>query len=144
MSYAELYVTSNFTFLTGASHAEELVTRAVQLGLGAMAVTDKNTFGGIVRAHGAARELGLRFIVGVRLVLSDGCEILAYPKNRKGFGHLCRLLTLGKRRASKGDCDLTLDDVLEWGATCVLVALTAPDLELLLALFFLNRDSPLK
>ncbi|WP_291078127.1 error-prone DNA polymerase [Hyphomonas sp.] len=133
MSYAELYVTSNFTFLTGASHAEELVTRAVQLGLGAMAVTDKNTFGGIVRAHGAARELGLRFIVGVRLVLSDGCEILAYPKNRKGFGHLCRLLTLGKRRASKGDCDLTLDDVLEWGATCVLVALTAPDLELLLA-----------
>lgn len=128
MSYAELYVTSNFTFLTGASHAEELVTRAQEVGLGAMAVTDKNTFGGIVRAHGAAKELGLRFLVGVRLVLEDGSECLAYPKSRKGFGNLCRLLTIGKRRAAKGDCELTLDDLLEWGDECILVCLGAPNL----------------
>lgn len=126
MSYAELFVISNFTFLTGASHAEELVARAQQLGLGAIAITDKNTFGGVVRGHGAAKEIGLRYIVGVRLVLTDGSEILAYPKDRIAFGHLSRLLTIGKRRTVKGECELTLDDVLEWGDGSVLIGLTGP------------------
>ena len=127
MSYAELFVTSNFTFLTGASHAEELVMRAHNANLGALAITDKNTFGGIVRGHGAAKDIGMRFIVGVRLVLTDSAEILAYPKDRFAFGRLCRLLTIGKRRTDKGGCDLTLDDVLEWGADSVLVGLSAPE-----------------
>ena len=123
MSYAELCVTSNFTFLTGASHAEELIARAKELGLAAIAITDRNTFAGIVRGHAAAKELGLRYIVGVRLVLADGPDLLAYPKSRTGYGNLCRLLTLGKRRTEKGKCDLRLDDVVEWGADCVFIVM---------------------
>lgn len=126
MNYAELFVISNFTFLTGASHAEELVKRAHDLGLGAIAITDTNTFGGIVRGHGAARDIGLHYIVGVRLLLSDGTEILAYPENRQAFGHLCRLLTIGKRRSVKGGCDISLDDIQKWCAGCVLVWLKGP------------------
>ncbi len=126
MSYAELFVTSNFTFLTGASHAEELVNRAAELGLGAIAITDKNTFSGIVRGHGAAKELGVNYIVGVRLVLNDGAEILAYPKSREAFGRLSRLLTIGKRRTIKGACDLELSDLLEWGEGSILIPLCAP------------------
>jgi len=121
MSYAELFVTSNFTFLTGASHAEELVTRAHALGLKAMAITDRNTFAGIVRGHAAARAVGLHYIVGVRLVLTDGPDLLAYPLTREGYGRLCRLLTLGKRRTVKGQCDIALADVLAWGAGNVLI-----------------------
>ena len=128
MSYAELCVMSNFTFLTGASHAEELVTRAHQLGLGAISITDKNTFGGVVRGHGAAKEIGLRYIVGVRLVLTDGSEILAYPKTRTAFANLSRLLTIGKRRAEKGACILELSDVMAWGKQSILVGLCAPQL----------------
>ena len=129
MSYAELFVTSNFTFLTGASHTEELVERAHALGLSAIAITDKNTFGGVVRAHGAAKELGLRFIVGVRLVLSDGTELLAYPRDRIAFGNLCRLLTTGKRRTTKGECALTLEDVLKWGQGSILICLSGPNFQ---------------
>ena len=129
MNYAELFVTSNFTFLTGASHAEELVACAHKAGLGALAITDRNTFGGIVRGHGAAKEFGLRYIVGLRLALSDGSDILAYPKDRLAFGRLCRLLTIGKRRTEKCGCDLTIEDVLEWGDGSVLVGLTAPNFE---------------
>jgi error-prone DNA polymerase len=127
MSYAELFVTSNFTFLTGASHAEELVSRAAELDLGAIAITDKNTFGGIVRGHGAAKELGVQYIVGVRLVLNDGSEILAYATDRTAFARLSRLLTIGKRRTVKGECELALQDVLEWGEGSILIALKAPD-----------------
>nr|WP_070959773.1 error-prone DNA polymerase [Hyphomonas sp. Mor2] len=133
MSYVELFATSNFTFLTGASHAEELVTRADKLGLGGLAIADRNTFAGIVRGHSAARELGLRYLVATRLVLMDGTELLAYPRNRKAFGQLCRLLTLGKRRTVKGACDLTLEDVLAFGSDCILIGLQGPDLEATLA-----------
>ncbi len=121
MSYAELNCISNFTFLTGASHAWELVERASELGLSAIAIADKNTFAGIVRGHAAAQEARLTYVVAVRLVLTDGAEIVAYPKTRKGYAHLCRMLTRGKRRAVKGQCDLTLSDVLEWGEACVFV-----------------------
>ena len=72
MSYAELFTISNFTFLTGASHPEELVLRAKELGLSAVSVTDRNSFAGIVRGHATAREMGLQYIVGVRLVLRNG------------------------------------------------------------------------
>ncbi|MEO1966301.1 error-prone DNA polymerase [Hyphomonas sp.] len=123
MSYAELCAMSNFTFLTGASHADELVARAKELGLAAIAIADRNTFAGIVRGHAAAKELGLRYIVGVRLGLTDAPDILAYPKTRTGYGHLCRMLTVGKRRTEKGKCDLSLEDVLEWGRECVFIVL---------------------
>ena len=128
MSYAELSVTSNFTFLTGASHPEEYVARAGELGLGGIAVTDTNTFAGIVRGHTTARELGVRYIVGVRLALGLGAEILAYPTDRPAYGRLCRLLTIGKRRTGKGRCDLRLDDVLEWAQGSVLIVAGERDL----------------
>ncbi len=121
MSYAELSITTNFTFLTGASHPHEYMVRAAELGLGAVAVTDTNTFAGIVRAHAAAKELGIKFIVGVRLVLQDGPDILALPKTREGYARLCRLLTVGKRRTTKGQCELYLKDVMEWSEGSVLI-----------------------
>ena len=127
MTYVELFAISNFTFLTGASHAEELVTRARKVGLGGLAIADKNTFAGIVRGHSAAKELGLRYLVGTRLVLIDGTEILAYPRDRTAFGQLSRLLTLGKRRTVKGQCDLKLEDVLDYCAGCILIGLSGPD-----------------
>ncbi|WP_411820341.1 error-prone DNA polymerase [Hyphococcus formosus] len=127
MSYVELYTTSNFTFLTGASHAEELVRKAVELGLGGISITDKNTFAGIVRGYTAAKELNIPYIVGVRLVLNDETELLAYPKDREAFGRLSRLLTIGKRRTVKGECSLDLEDVLQWGEGSVLVALCGPE-----------------
>ena len=127
MSYAELNGMSNFTFLTGASHAEELVARAEELGLSALAIADTNSFAGIVRGYAAAEESGLPYLVAVRLVLRDGAEIVAYPKTRTGYGNLCRLLTLGKRRGVKGQCDLTLEDVLVWGVACVLVVINMPE-----------------
>ena len=129
MSYSELFAISNFTFLTGASHAEELVTRAKELGLNGLSITDKNTFAGVVRGHGTAKTLGLRYIVGTRLVLSDDTELLAYPMSRRGYGNLCRLLTLGKRRATKGNCILKLEDVIEHGKECIFVALVSPNLQ---------------
>lgn len=91
------------------------MARAHELGLTATTIADTNTFAGIVRGHAAAKELGVRYIVGVRLVLNDGTELIAYPTDRAAYGQLCRLLTVGKRRTVKGKCDLTLDDVLEWG-----------------------------
>jgi error-prone DNA polymerase len=96
-SYAELQVTTNFSFLEGASHPHELVVRAAELGLSAIAITDRNSLAGIVRAHLAARELDVKLIVGCRLTFMDGSpDLLCYPKDRAAYGRLCRLLTVGK------------------------------------------------
>jgi error-prone DNA polymerase len=121
MAYAELCTTSNFTFLTGASHAEELVARAAELSLSAIAVTDRNTFAGIVRAHAAAKEVGIKYLVGVRLTFTDTPDILAYPKTRTAYARLSRLLTRGKRRTTKGKCELRFADLLEKGEGSVLI-----------------------
>ncbi|MBK8914832.1 MAG: error-prone DNA polymerase [Phycisphaerales bacterium] len=111
--YAELTVTSNFTFLTGASHPDELVEQAGRLGYYAIALTDCNSLAGVVRAHVAARDAGIRFVVGCRLRFREpaGLSLFVYPTDRAAYGRLCRLLTVGKRRATKGDCDLTLHDL---------------------------------
>lgn len=109
--YAELQVTTNFSFLRGASHPEELVERAQDLGLAALAVTDRNTLAGAVRAHLAARKRGVRLVIGCRLDVADAPALLVYPTSRAAYGRLSRLLTLGKRRAPKGECFLTLADV---------------------------------
>ena len=124
--YAELQVTSNFSFLRGASHAEELVERAKALGHVAIAVTDRNTLAGVVRAHVAAREAKFRLVVGTRLDLTDAPSLLAWPKDRAAYGNLSRLLSLGQRRAPKGECHLTRADVLEYGDGFV-VALLPPE-----------------
>ncbi len=111
-AYAELQVSTNFSFLRGASHAEELVATAAELGHAALAVTDRNTLAGVVRAHVAAKEIGLPLVVGTRLDLQDELSVLVLPRDRPAYGRLSRLLTLGKRRAPKGDCHLTLNDLL--------------------------------
>ena len=113
IAYAELSATSNYTFLTGGSHPEELVERAAALGYRAIGVTDTNTLAGIVRAHVAAKQVGIPLVVGCRLTLADGPRVLVYPTNRPAYARLSGLLTLGKRRAPKGECHLTLGDLAE-------------------------------
>ena len=111
--YAELAVTSNYTFLKGGSHPEELVEQAALLGHRAAAIADTNTLAGVVRAHVAAKEAGIPLVVGCRLALRDSPDVLVYPANREAYSRLCRLLTLGKRRAPKGECDLALADLVD-------------------------------
>ncbi|QDA35927.1 DNA polymerase III subunit alpha (plasmid) [Paracoccus liaowanqingii] len=111
MSYAELQVTSQFSFLRGASSAEELFATAAALGIRAMAVTDRNSLAGIVRAHEAAKETGVRLIVGCRLDLRCGMSVVVYPTDRPAWSRLCRLLSIGKARAGKGACQLDWPDL---------------------------------
>ena len=126
-AYAELQVTSNFSFLRGASHPQELVLQAAALGLSAIAITDRNSLAGVVRAHGAAKQAGIRLVVGVRLDLADAPSLLCFPTDRAAYGRLSKLLTLGKRRSPKGECVLTLDDVCARGAGQIVVALPPDD-----------------
>jgi len=168
ITYAELQVTSNFTFLTGASHPEELVQQAAAIGHTAIAVTDLHTVAGIVRAHVAAKETGIDLIVGTRIIPSDKRQVtsdeqnapspqtslpeeegdrplvirhssfvatplphsptpalplLLYPTTADAYGRMCTLLTRGKRRAPKGECHLTIHDVIEHqdGLVCIVV-----------------------
>jgi error-prone DNA polymerase len=113
--YAELDVTTNFSFLHGASHPDELVYTAATLGHCAMAVTDINTLAGVVRAYEAAKKItGFQLIVGARLVFTDESpDLLVWPSDRDAYARLSRLLTLGRRRAPKGECHLTLADFLD-------------------------------
>ena len=181
IAYAELQVTSNFSFLRGGSHPEELVTRAAETGCRAVAITDINTLAGIVRGHTAAKDAGIPFIVGCHVQVkattdgghasegegapSEACELrgnavqddgtlnmllprtarqkhgtpdsadglepselslLLYPTTRGAYGRLCRLLTLGKRRAPKGQCALMLQDVLDMQAEALAIVLPPP------------------
>ncbi|MGD9688310.1 MAG: error-prone DNA polymerase [Phycisphaerales bacterium] len=115
IDYVELAATTNYSFLRGASHPEEMVETAAALGHMGAAIADRNTLAGAVRAHVAAKDAGVPVAIGARLVFAepDGLEVLVYPASRPGYSRLCRLLTLGKRRAAKGECILTLDDLLE-------------------------------
>ncbi len=132
--FAEPVAASSFSFLRGASHPAEMVARAFALGMTGIGIADRNTVAGVVRAHMAWRELGgaqsgFRLLFGARLVFpapSSGPgvpDIVAYPVNRKGWGRLTRLLTLGNRRARKGACELGLDDLLEHSADMALIAM---------------------
>ena len=103
--YAELQCTTNYSYLRGASHPEELVKQAAQLGLYALAITDENTLGGVVRAHSAAKEAGLKLIIGARITPTDGPDVLLYAPNRAAYGRLARLITIGKSNALHNACD---------------------------------------
>lgn len=116
MNYTELQVTTNFSFLRGASHPEELVEQAATLGYDAIGITDRNSFAGLVRGHVAARTQGIRMIPGCRLDLLDGPSLLAYPTNQKAYSRLSHLLTTGNLRAEKGECHLYKTDVYEHAA----------------------------
>jgi error-prone DNA polymerase len=126
MSYAELQVTTHFSFLRGASSAQELFERATELGIAAIGVVDRNSLAGIVRALEASRGTGLRLVVGCRLDLADGMSILVYPTNRAAYSRLTRLITLGKSRGGKNNCILHWDDMV---AYCNgMIGILVPDL----------------
>jgi len=111
MEYTELQVTTNFSFLRGASHPHEFVEQAAALGYKQIGITDRNTLAGVVRACSAAKEQGLRIITGCRLDLLDGPSLLAYPTNKDAYSLLTNLLTIGNTRAQKGECFLNKADV---------------------------------
>ena len=151
MAFVELSVTSNFTFLTGGSHPQEYARRATELGLHGLAIADVNSVAGIVRAHAELRTIAEeidesrayargarsgastlahdwpvetqvpRLLPAARIVTREGLEATALPMDRAGWGRLCRLLTIGRRRAPKGDCHLELADLLDWGAGLALL-----------------------
>ncbi|MGH7122639.1 MAG: error-prone DNA polymerase [Acetobacteraceae bacterium] len=139
--YAELQVTTNYSFLRGASHPEELFAEAARLEIPALGITDRATLAGQVRAHLAAAATGVRLVVGCRLDLADAegeKSVLVYPRDRAAYARLCRLLTLGKSRAGKGRCRLTSDDLAHdgEGLEVVLVPdLPGPALDAALARF---------
>jgi error-prone DNA polymerase len=123
MSYTELQITTNFSFLRGASHPEELVEHAATLNYTEIAITDRNTYAGLVRAHAAAKKKGIRIIPGVRLDLIDGPSLLAYPINITGYSALSNLLTKGNIRTEKGKCDLYKCDVFECAGNVIFIAI---------------------
>ncbi len=126
-AYAELAVTTNFSFLRGASHPQEMMAAAEALGLAAIGIADRNSFAGVVRAfdHWRKRK-AVKLLVGTRLVTTDGFEILAYPTDRQAYGRLCRLLTQGNTKTKsgqKGECRLTFEDILSASDGQMLIAL---------------------
>jgi len=123
MRYAELAVTTNFSFLRGASHPQEMVATADALGLAAIGIADRNSFAGVVRAYDEARKRTIKLLVGTRLVSVDGFEALTYPIDRKAYGRLCQLLTKGNRKAKKGECHLSFDDILDASEGQIFIAL---------------------
>src|ERR1043165_1264292 len=114
MSYAELQVTTHFSFLRGASSPEELFAAAALLGIPALGVADRHSVAGVVRAYEASKATGVRLIVGCRIDLQCGTSLLLYPTDRNAYGRLCRLLSAGKARAGKGACQLDWPDVEIW------------------------------
>jgi error-prone DNA polymerase len=110
-TYAELHCISNFTFLRGASHAEELVARAAELGYCALAIADECSMAGAVRAHVAAKEADLKLVIGSEFRLEDGLRFVLLAQNREGYGNLCALITQGRRAAKKGEYRLTRADL---------------------------------
>ncbi|MDQ1242701.1 MAG: error-prone polymerase, partial [Pseudomonadota bacterium] len=127
MSYAELHCLTNFSFLRGASHAEELIERAAELSYSALAITDECSVAGVVRAHLAARERGLKLIVGSEFRLEDGLHCVLLATNRRGYGQLCRLITRARRAAPKGQYRLGRRDFCPPSAFSDLLALWLPE-----------------
>jgi error-prone DNA polymerase len=111
--YAELHCKTNFSFLEGASHPDELVVRAAELGYRALAITDAHSVAGVVRAHGAAKQVGLKLLIGAEIRPNDAPAVVLWASDRASYGRLSRLITVGRRRAEKGDCQLTFDDIAQ-------------------------------
>ncbi|MET3858336.1 error-prone DNA polymerase [Rhizobium sp. OAE497] len=126
MRYAELQVTTHFSFLRGASSADELFATAKELGIEALGVVDRNSLAGIVRALEASRATGVRLVVGCRLDLQEAISILVYPTDRAAYSRLTRLITFGKGRGGKDNCILQLDDLALYSDG--LIAILVPDL----------------
>ena len=114
LPYCELHCKTNFSFLRGASHADELVARAVELEYHALAVTDLNSLAGIVKAHAAAKASGLKLLVGAEITPVDAPAVVLWVTDRPAYGRLCRLLTVGRRRAPKGACAICFADIAQY------------------------------
>ena len=143
MTYAELQVTTNYSFLRGASHPEELFAQAALYGISAVGVVDHNSVAGIVRAWEAAKTTKIRLVAGCRLALRDGTVLLTYPTDRPAWSRLCRLLTEGKRRTGKGGCDLDWDDLAAGGDGLLYILVSEqPDQRLQAQLARLAADAP--
>jgi error-prone DNA polymerase len=127
MAWIELGAATNFSFLTGASHPDEMVIGAARADYDAIAIADRNTVAGVVRAHVAAREAKLRTLVGSRIVTTSGFTAIALPQDRAAWGRLTRLLTLGNRRAKKGECHFSLADLIDQMAGFTLIVLAPED-----------------
>ncbi len=128
--YAELHCLSNFTFLRGASHAEELVARAKELGYSALAITDECSFAGIVRAHVVAKQAGLKLLVGTELLLTGGMKLVLLAQNRAGYGNLCAIITLARRRAAKGCYKIGKNDLARGVPDCLALWIAGADAHL--------------
>jgi error-prone DNA polymerase len=126
MRYAELQATTHFSFLRGASSADELFVTAKELGIEAIGVVDRNSLAGVVRALEASRATGLRLVVGCRLDLQDGTSVLVYPTDKPAYSRLTRLITLGKGRGGKNNCILHWDDLPHYSEG--LIGILVPDL----------------
>src|SRR5256885_313817 len=125
-AYAELHCLSNFTFLRGASHPEELVKRAAALGYSALALTDECSFAGVVRAHVAAKDTGLPLLIGSEVKLKDGPKLVLLATDRSSYGHLSELITLGRRRSKKGMYSLTWADLNGGLPGCLVLIIPGP------------------
>ncbi|WP_375283469.1 error-prone DNA polymerase [Marinicauda pacifica] len=150
MEYAELAAATNFTFLRGASHPHEMVEAAKALGLSALAITDRNTLAGVVRAHLAARDAGIRLLIGARLVTVEGVELICLPRNKDAYGALARLLTDANFRAADQEREgrVTLADVAAAGPDQVLIlippAAPEPDWQREVSAFLNRCESPVE
>ncbi|MDB5472266.1 MAG: DNA-directed polymerase [Caulobacter sp.] len=131
MSYAELDAMTNFSFLEGGSHPAEMVSQAAHLGMSAIGIADRNTLAGVVRCHREAKRVGMRLLIGSRLVFTDGSVLVVYPRDRAAYGRLCRLLSLGKSeilgdthgdRTIKGQCRLTFEQALDYAEGLIAIA----------------------
>ncbi len=125
-TYAEIGVTTNFSFLRGASHPQDYVHQAGEHGLAAIGIADHNTLAGVVRAYSELNNPDLKvkpkLLIGSRLVFTDGTpDVLVYPRDREAYGRLCQLLSKGKLRAEKGECQLTFADLAEFAEGQLLV-----------------------
>jgi error-prone DNA polymerase len=115
MNYADLQVTTHFSFLPGVSSPEELFSAAALLGIRALGVVDRNSLAGMVRAHEAAKVTGIQLIIGCRLDLQCGTSLLVYPTDRASYGRLCRLLTVGKMRGGARASVISIGRMLRHG-----------------------------
>jgi error-prone DNA polymerase len=128
MRYAELHCKTNFSFLEGASHPEELVARAAELEYAALAITDSNSVAGVVRAHGEAKECGLKLLIGAEITPHDAPPVVLVATDRKAYGRLTQLITVGRRQAPKGQCRLSYDEIAQHAEG--LIAAIVPPTEL--------------
>ena len=128
LQYCELHCKTNYSFLTGASHADELVDTAIELGYSALAVTDENTLAGVVRAYSAVKQraresqeaagpsqapFDFKLIIGAEILFNDAPPVVLWATDRASYANLSRLLTVGRRRAPKGECWLCFDDLAD-------------------------------